>query len=568
MRKLNKFVALCLAATMVVGSVSGCASKEEQKNPANDTTTETTDNSDSKDAASGDTAATTTATAGGEINVHVGPEPNSIDPQINQAVDGGILIIHGFEGLMKYSESGEYVEGQAESYTVSDDGLVYTFTIRDDAKWSDGQTVTAEDFVYTWQRLVDPATASNYNYMLNMVVNAEDITQGNMQPSELGVKALDEKTLEVTLNAPCAYFLEVCAFPSTYPVRKDIIEEFGDSWATSPEHYVGNGAYVLSNWDHQSKMTYVKNENYYDYTNLGPDTINFTLIEDWNAVLSAFKNGDILFGDELPSEEIPAMQGNGLQIIPQLGVYFLCLNVEKEELKDVNVRKALSLAIDRKYIAETVKQDGSIPADTYVPEGLKDADGGMFREKAEKWWDNETYDANVEEAKQLLADAGYPNGEGFPQIEIMINPGHESIAEAVQNMWQEKLGITATIASNDWNVFIETRDNGEYTVARHGWVADYNDPITFLDMWVTGGGNNDANYSNPEYDQLIKDVMASNDNEERFAKMHEAESILAQDMPVIPLYYYADTYLLSDSLQGMYLNSLGFKYFMYCKTAQ
>ena len=314
-----------------------------------------------------------------------------------------------------------------------------------------------------------------------------------------------------------------------------------------------------------------QNSNYYGVKELGPDTINFHLMEDQNTILASFENGEILFGDDLPSEEIERMTGKGLYIEGQLGTYFLCLNVKDEALKDANVRKALSLAIDRNYLIESVSKGGEQPADTFVPTGLSDVDSTTeFHDVADKWWsvDPADYAANVEQAKQLLADAGYPNGEGFPTIELIINPGHESIAEAVIYMWKQELGINVTIASQDWAVFIETRKSGEYQIARHGWLADYNDPISFLDMWTTGGGNNDAQYSNPEYDALIAQVKASSDRTERIGLMHQAEAILAKDVPVIPLYFYTDKYLKSDKLQGFYTSPLGFKYFMYTSVAE
>lgn len=504
-----------------------------------------------------------------ELSVNCGPEPGTIDPSLNTTVDGATLINHAFEGLMKIDSEGKVVEAQAASYTVSEDGLVYTFTIRDDAKWSDGEAVTAKDFVFAWQRAVDPATASEYNYMTEMVVNASEIMSGDKAPSELGVKAVDDKTFEVTIVNPTSYFLEICAFPTTYPLREDLVSANPDTWSTDPATYVGNGPYVLTEWEHQSKMVYEKSENYYDLAKLGPDKINFVLMEDQNTILSAFKNGEILFADDLPSEEIAAMTDNGLYTEGQLGTYFLCLNTEKEELSDAKVRQALALAIDRNFICESVTGGGQVPADTFVGMGLSDADVSKeFRDVAEKWYDVEDYEGNVEKAKALLEEAGYPNGEGLPTIELMCNPGHESVMEAIQNMWSENLGLNVTISSQDWNVFVETRQSGEYQIARHGWLADYNDPISFLDMWVTDGGNNDANWSNAEYDALIKTVKSSSDQEERYAAMHDAEAILAAEMPIIPIYYYTDLYLKSDSLEGFYASPLGFKYFMYTSVAE
>lgn len=506
---------------------------------------------------------------GVELNVNVGPEPATIDPAKNSAVDGATLINHAFEGLMKLDKDNKIVEGQAAKYEVNKDETVYTFTLREGIKWSDGEQVKAEDFVYAWQRLVDPKTGADYNYMIDMVKNANEIMAGKKKPKELGIKALDEKTVEVTLTTPTPYFLEVCAFPATFPVRKDIVEANADTWSTDPKTYIGNGPYVLKSWEHQSKMTYVKNENYYDLKKLGPDTINFVLMEDKNTMLSAYKNNEILFADDLPSEEIDAMKDKGLVIEKQLGTYFLSINVKKEGLDNVKVREALSLALDRDYIVEKVAKGGQIPADSFVTTGLTDADGKTeFHENAKKWYDAKDYKGNVEKAKKLLKEAGYENGKGLPSIELMCNPGHEPIMEAVQNMWKENLGLNVTISSQDWNVFLETRKEGDFQVARDGWLGDYNDPISFIDMWITGGGNNNAQWSNKEYDKIVSEIKSTTDSKERYAKMHEAEDILAKDMPIIPIYYYTDLYLISDKLEGMYTSPLGYKYFMYCTVTE
>lgn len=506
---------------------------------------------------------------GVELNVNVGPEPATIDPAKNSAVDGATLINHAFEGLMKLDKDNKIVEGQAAKYEVNKDETVYTFTLREGIKWSDGEQVKAEDFVYAWQRLVDPKTGADYNYMIDMVKNANEIMAGKKKPKELGIKALDEKTVEVTLTTPTPYFLEVCAFPATFPVRKDIVEANADTWSTDPKTYIGNGPYVLKSWEHQSKMTYVKNENYYDLKKLGPDTINFVLMEDKNTMLSAYKNNEILFADDLPSEEIDAMKDKGLVIEKQLGTYFLSINVKKEGLDNVKVREALSLALDRDYIVEKVAKGGQIPADSFVTTGLTDADGKTeFHENAKKWYDAKDYKGNVEKAKKLLKEAGYENGKGLPSIELMCNPGHEPIMEAVQNMWKENLGLNVTISSQDWNVFLETRKEGDFQVARDGWLGDYNDPISFIDMWITGGGNNNAQWSNKEYDKIVSEIKSTTDAKERYAKMHEAEDLLAKDMPIIPIYFYTDLYLISDKLEGMYTSPLGYKYFMYCTVTE
>lgn len=535
--KLKKKIAILLSAALTMSAVVGCSSSGNN--------------------AAGD---------GVVLNVQVGSEPATIDPAKNSAADAATLINHAFEGLMKLDKDGKtIVEGQAAKYEVNDDQTVYTFTLRDDAKWSDDKAVTAEDFVYAWQRLVNPDTGADYNYMIDMVLNANDIMEGKKKPEELGIKAIDEKTVEVTLEKQTPYFLEVCAFPATFPVRKDIVESNGETWSTNPETYVGNGPYKLQSWEHQSKMTYVQNEKYYGVEDLGPDTINFVLMEDQNTILSAFKNGEILMGDDLPSEEIDAMKDNGLVVESQLGTYYLSINTQKDVLNNEKVREALSLAIDRNYLVEKIAKGGQIPADTFVPTGLTDADGKTeFHENATKWYDVNDYEGNVKKAKELLKEAGYENGKGLPSIELMCNQGHEPIMEAVQNMWKENLGVNSTISSQDWNVFIQTRKDGDFQVARDGWLADYNDPISFIDMWVTGGGNNNAHWSNAEYDKLVKEIKSTTDSAKRYELMHKAEDMLAKESPVVPLYYYTDLYLISDKLEGMYTSPLGYKYFMYC----
>ncbi len=500
------------------------------------------------------------------LSVCDGPQPETIDPALNVSVDGATLINHGFEGLMKIDSTGAIVKGMAKDYKISDDGKVYTFTLRDDAKWSDGQALVAEDFVYSWQRAVDPATAAEYAYMIDMVVNTNEIMAGEKDKSELGIKAIDEKTIEITLVTETPFFLEICAFPTTYPVRKDVVEANPDGWSKDPSTYIGNGPYKLTEWTDLDKMVYTQNENYYDVKNLGPKTITFQLMEDNNTILSAFKNGQILFGDDLPSAEIEAMTGNGLYTEGQLGTYFLCVNMNDPVFQDVRVRKALALAIDREYIVKNVSKAGEVPATSFVSIGLSDVKmDEEFQAKATPWFGTD-YEANLAEAKQLLADAGYPNGEGFPTVEYLFNPTsiHPVLAEALQNMWKTGLGINATLSSQDWAVFIQTRQDGEYQIARHGWLADYNDPISFIDMFVTGGGNNDADYSNPDYDALVAQVKASSDRGERITLMHQAEDILAKDMPIIPIFYYTDLYLKSDKLEGFYSSPLGYKYFMYC----
>ena len=534
----KKLVALLLAVALCVTALAGCG---------------------------GNTAGNSKT----DFAVNVGPEPNSIDPAMNTAVDGATMIITAFEGLTKLDKEHQVQLAQAAKIDKSDDGMVFTITLRDDIKWTDGQPVKAEDFIFAWQRAVNPELAAEYAYMFDPIKNAVAIQNGEMDPSELGAVAKDEKTIEITLGDPCTYFEELLAFPTYYPVRKDIVEANPEGWATEAETYVSNGPMKMVSWNHKENIVYERNEYYYDKDKLGPTKLTFMLSEDDNAILEAYKRGDILLADSMPNAEIPTWRDKeDFQTTKQMGTYFLCFQTQKEPFNDPKVRKALSLVIDRNYLVDKATKIGEKPAEAYVADSLFDADGKTpFREVGKSYWSNKEEDhaKNVEEAKRLLAEAGYPNGEGFPTFNYLYNPAtpHTEVAEAIINMWQTELGITASASAQDWNVFIDTRNNGDFQVSRHGWLADYNDPVSFLDMWVTTSGNNNAKWSNAKYDQLIADVKSSNNQEERFKLMHEAEDIIMDEMPIAPLFYYEDLYLKSPKLEGFYDSPLGFKYFMY-----
>jgi len=516
------------------------------------------------------------AEKGFEMTICIASEPETIDPALNRAVDGAVMIQHMFEGLMKYADSGtgnaEVKEGQAASYTISDDGLVYTFKLRDDAKWSDGKAVTADDFVYAWQRLVTPETAAEYNYMIDAVVNANEIMAGEKDPSELGIVALDESTVQITLHTPTPYFLEVCAFPATYPVRKDIIEQSGDQWTFDTATYIGNGAYKLSEWEHNSYIRMVPNENYYDFEKLGPDSIKFALMDDTNAILAAYRSGELLHIWNPPIDETPALLKSG-ELIPAdyLGTYYACFNVQKAPFDDPRVREAFSLVIDRNYIVTQITGTGEVPATGFVPNGVNDLAGAGhddFRTMGGDYYsaDPADYKANCDKARALLAEAGYPNGDGFPIVDYLYNTMdlHRAVAEALQNMWQTELGVTVSLNNQEWNVFLETRKNGDYMVSRNGWIADYNDPVTFLDMFVSTSGNNDSQYRNPKFDAIISKVKTSKTEEERFAGMHEAEDMLFADRVMAPIFFYTQPYMQSEKVKGMFYSPLGYFFFMYC----
>ena len=503
------------------------------------------------------------------IDLCFASEPTSIDPALNSTIDGGIMIQHAFEGLIKWDDDGEgnavLAPGVAESWDISDDQLTYTFHLREDATWSDGEPVTANDFVYSWTRLGNPETAADYSYLLDPIVGY-DSTKGETTPQ---IEAPDEHTFVVHLDVPTSYFEELCAFPSLFPVRQDIVEENGDQWTFSPETYVSNGPYKMTEWQHNAYVSFEKRDDYYGAEDIVAPALKFHLMDDANAMLAGYRSGELDFVQQAPPEEIPALLDSGdLKVKPYIGTYYVCFNTEKAPFDNPKVRKAFSLVIDRDYIAAQVKADGSIPASGFVPSGMYDAEGAGsdFREVGGDYYDPTAAanEANCEEARALLAEAGYPNGEGFPVVEYLYNTdeSHKAIAEALQNVWQTELGVTVTLNNQDWNVFLETRKDGDYSIARHGWIADYNDPMCFLDMWISDGGNNDAQYSNPAFDELIGKAKVCPDNTERMKLMHEAEDILiGEDSVLAPLYFYVQTYMSNENLKDWYYTPIGFFFF-------
>lgn len=569
--KKTKQLSLLLSGALVFGLLAGCGGGTASTPAPTESGAPSTD-------ASGEAF---------ELTVNIASEPQTIDPALNSAVDGAIMINHMFEGLMRWVDSGaetvgsdgtctnaELSYGQAESYdkVSNEDGTVtYTFHLRDGIKWSDGQDVTAQDFVFSWQRLVNPETAADYSYMIDCVVNANAIMNGEMDPSELGVSAPDDKTFVVTITSDLPYFTEICAFPATFPVREDIVSD--SQWTYSPDTYISNGAYKMTSRVTNSEIVMEKNENYYGVDTLGPDKITFKLMDDANAMLSGFNSGELDFIESMPTDEVAGLLASGdLKIVDYIGTCYVCYQTQKAPFDDPRVRQAFTLAVDRTYIVEQITQTGQVEAGGYVPAGVYDAAGATgddFRTVGGDYYGptDADYEANCEKARELLAEAGYPNGEGFPVVTYLYNTddSHKAVAEALQNMWQTQLGVTVQLDNQEWATFLQTRKDGDYSIARNGWIADYNDPMSFLDMWLTGGGNNDAQYSNPDYDALIQQAKAATDPAERMELMHQAENILVgQDWVVNPLYFYTQKYMLADGIQGMYYTPLGYFFFDHC----
>ena len=620
--KMKKFLALALASLMVL-SLAACgdsaanSSSEAPKEEAAEAPAETAEA----------TEAEAPADVPAGLNVCLASEPATLDPALNSSVDGATLCIHLFSGLSKWQQNAngglELVPDAAVELPAgvpNEDGTItYTYTLRDGLKWSDGQDVKASDFVFAWNRCASPALGADYGYMFEVVKGYEEMQTD--ENAKLAVEAPDDKTIVVTLNNDVAYWNELLTFPAYFPVREDVVAN--ESWATDPSTYVGNGAYTMTAWEHNSVITLTKNENYVDADQVTMPVVNFYLSDDANNMLTNFKNGDWQLIDDVPTNEIAALKTeypDAFQITGQLGTYYVCWNVNEDilpadsglegaeaEAARAEIRNAISLLFDRNYICESIAQGGQVPASSFVAMGLTDADGktefyenaghndgfvGYYDVSADALQSN--YDSAVETLKKYYAfDESTGKFTNFPTMTYLYNTseGHKAIGEYLQSALAG-LGITMNLDNQEWNTFLDTRKAGDFSIARNGWLGDYNDPISFLDMWTTSSGNNDCQLgkgANAEvkaysidltdiegydlkvengtwaetYDAVIKAIKTCTDNDKRYALMHKAEDLLMSTGTICPLYYYTDLFMVDPALKGFFSSPLGYKYFMY-----
>ena len=579
------------------------------------------------------------------INVCIASEPDTIDPALNSSVDGATMIVHLFSGLAKWKQEDDgsfsIVPDAAEELTEgveNEDGSVtYTYTLRD-ASWSDGKPVTAGDFEFAWKRAVDPETASDYGYMFDQIVGYDAINEQvetgevdeegepvmeyvNPDTEQLAVKALDDKTLEVTIKQAVSYWNELLAFPTFFPVREDVVSN--EAWATDPATYVCNGPYVLESWQHNSVITLRKNANYYDADAITMPAINFYLSDDANNMLTNYENGSWLLIDDVPTNEIASLKEeypDAFKINGQLGTYYVIWNVNEDILPEglglegkeaeearAEIRNAISLLFDRNYIVDEIAQGGQTPASSFVSSGLTDADGmtdfcqnaghndgfaGYYEVSQDALESN--YNAAIEVLKKYYDfDESTMKVSNFPSLTYLYNTseGHKAIGEYLASA-VAGVGITMNLENQEWNTFLNTRKNGDYSIARNGWLCDYNDPISMLDMWITNSGNNDAQFGKgahasvkaysidltdlgydikvddgtwaETYDVLIATAKGCTDKEKRYEIMHRAEDLLMSTGAICPLYYYTDLFMVDPSVKGFFSIPLGYKYFMYC----
>ncbi|MBR6568717.1 MAG: peptide ABC transporter substrate-binding protein [Clostridia bacterium] len=577
------------------------------------------------------------------LAVCLASEPDTIDPALNSSVDGATLVAHLFSGLAKWAQddAGKLVivadaaEELVEGVENEDGTVTYTYTLKEGLTWSDGQPLKASDFVFAWNRAASPALAADYNYMLDVVKGYADMwetketdevdEEGNpveefVNPdAKLAVEATDDRTLVVTLNNAVAYWNELLAFPTYYPVREDVVAS--ENWATDPATYVCNGAYTITGWEHNSVITLTKNDKYLDAEKVTMPEIKFYLSDDANNMLTNYKNGDWLLIDDVPTNDIATLKTEYPEefvVAGQIGTYYVSWNINEDilpassdlkgieaEKAEAEIRNALALVLDRNYIVNNISQAGEVPASSFVAMGMTDADGsefyknagssedfdGYFNASADAFEDN--FKAAVEVLKKYYnydeATAKFTDVPALTYI-YNTNDGHQAIGEYIQGAFAA-VGVTVNLENQEWNTFLNTRKNGEYTVARNGWLADYNDPISFLDMWTTVSGNNDVQFGKGEhkdlamysvdvtdlgvdlkvengtwaetYDALIAEIKACTDLEKRYGLMHAAEDLLMSTGCITPIYYYTDIYMIDDSVEGFFANPLGYKYFMY-----
>ena len=624
---MKKILALVLALAMVL-SLAACSSTPAESAAPTDAPAESAEAPAESADAPADNAEPSV------INVCLASEPDTIDPALNSAVDGATLTAHLFSGLAKWAqdENGnlEIVADAAtelpEGVTNEDGTVTYTYTLRDGMTWSDGQPVTAGDFAFAWKRAASPALAADYGYMFEVVDGYADVwatdDAGNyVNPdAELNVVALDDKTLQVTLSNAVAYWNELLAFPAYFPVREDVVAN--EAWATDPSTYVCNGPYTMAAWDHNSVISLQKNPNYYNADAITMDTINFYLSDDANNMLSNFENRSWQLIDDVPTNEIASLKEDypdEFVVAGQIGTYYVCWNINEEilpasstltgadaEKAKEEIRNAIGLLLDRNYIVEEIGQAGQVPASSFVSMGMTDADGSQFYQNAghndafDGYYDvsKDSFESNFNTAVETLKkyytfDEATQQFTDFPTLTYLYNTGesHKAIGEYLQSALAA-VGITMNLENQEWATFLNTRKNGDYSIARNGWVADYNDPICFLDMWTTASGNNDVQFGKganadvaiynldltpygydvnvtngtwaQTYDVLISSIKSCTDSANRYAMMHIAEDMLMQTGCIVPLYFYTDIYMLDSNVHGFYSNPLGYKYFMYC----
>lgn len=484
-----------------------------------------------------------------------GSEVATIDPAKIEGTPGSAVARDLYEGLVSEDDYGKIIPGVAKTWETKDN-KTFTFHLRHDAKWSNGDPVTAHDFVYSWQRAVDPATASPYSWYLEMTTmqNAAAIIDGKKDKSTLGVKALDDYTLQVQLDTPVPYFVKMMAHTTMMPVNKKVVEKWGNDW-TKPEHFVGNGAFKLEKWIINERMVLVRNKEYWDNAHTVLNKVTYLPIENQNAEMNRFLSGELDFTDDVPLEQyrrLKKQHPKELRTVGNLATYYYGFNTTRKPFNDARVRRALSYAINRDIIAKAILGQGQKPAYTMTPEITAGFDAPM--PAYAKWTQKE----RVAKAKELLKEAGYDKSHPLNfTLLYNTNENHKKIATAIQSMWKKELGVNVELENQEWKTFLDTRRDRNYDVTRAGWNGDYNEASTFLSLMQSNNASNDQGYNSKEYDGVMAKAMKSTSEAERTKLYSQAEKILARDMPIAPIYQYVKTRLVSTQVGGYPMHNAG-----------
>ncbi|MGC5325306.1 peptide ABC transporter substrate-binding protein [Brevibacillus sp. SYSU BS000544] len=532
---MKKNIFVLISSILVLGTaLAGCGSNDQT-------------------ASNGQSAEKSDSNKKQELRLNLHSEPPTADPGIADDNISGAVIRAVFDGLTRLGEDGKVHESVAEKIDVSDDMLTYTFHLRD-TKWSNGEALTAKDFEFAWKRVLNPKTASNYAYQLYYIKNAEQANKGKAALDTVGIKALDDKTLQVTLENPTPFFLELTAFYTYYPVNQKLVTA-NPKWATDAKTHVGNGPFKFETWEHKSKMVLVKNENYWDKDAVKMEKINFSMVDDENTELSMFDNGEIDWAgrplSDIPTDAIPALKDSGKMVTqPVASTYWYKFNTEKPPFNNVKIRKAFAYAIDRQSIVDNITMGNELAAMGPVPPTMALNPNGYFK------------DNDVETAKKLLAEGMKEMGiTELPPISLTFNTSekHKKIAEAIQDQWKKNLGVEVKLSNQEWKVYIDALHQGNYQVGRMGWNADFNDPINFLELFKDKkGGNNDTNWESPKYQELLNKSAMETDPEKRKQLLSEAEQVIMDEMPVVPIYFTTYSWVKADNVKGVVVDGLGF----------
>jgi len=556
-----KSVLTAALTLVIVGTLLAACSGGGNKNSGNQSGGET--------ATSGNNSPSTNTQSAGEpagepkeFRFTLGSEPPSLDPNLFTDAQSYIVGIGLYEGLFRLAPDGTSRPALAESYDVSPDDKTYTFKLRRGAKWTNGDPVTAHDFEYSWKRILAPETAADYAYMLYYLENAEAYNAGKATADEVGVKALDDYTLEVKLVSPTPYFLDILSHQSYWPVNPNAVEGKPD-WATDISTLVTNGPFRMTEWQHGGKIVLAKNPDYWDAGNIHFDTVTIMLVEEDSTVFNLYQTDKIDWigaqAGSVPTDQVTqVIQSGEGEVRPIASTYFYHFNTTKKPFSNAKIRKALSMAINRQAIIDNVTKANQQPAYGIVPPSIKGVDGKTFREL----YPDNYFEENIEEAKKLLAEGLQEEGYSqFPETTLVYNTneGHKAIAEAIVDQWRQALGIEVKLANLEWGTFLEVRGAQQFDIARAGWSADYNHAVSFVyDLLYSTSGNNDGRYSNKRFDELVDQALASDNDKDALDKLAQAERIaFAEDMGVLPIYYYTTVTMVKPGFVNVVSDFVG-----------